>query len=151
MKKIIVCKSVHQGNTDKIAKVMSSVLDAVVMKPEEIDPENIGKCDIIGFGSGIYAGRHHRSVVSLVKNLPEGKGKKVFVFSTSGKGTGKYNDPLKKLLASRGHEVIGTFTCKGYDTFGPLKLFGGINKGKPDETDIEAARQFALEMKNIKI
>jgi len=93
----------------------------------------------------------HRSVVSLVKNLPEGKGKKVFVFSTSSKGTEKYNEPLKKLLSAKGYEMTGSFACKGYDTFGPLKIVGGINKGRPDETDIEAARQFALEMKNFKI
>jgi len=147
MKKIIVCRSGHHGNTDRIAQSMSSVFDAIIMKPEEIDTGNISGCDIIGFGSGIYAGRYHKSVVSLVKNLPEGKGKKVFVFSTSGQGTEKYNDPLKKLLSAKGYEIAGSFACRGYSAFGPLKLFGGINKGRPDETDIEAARQFALEMK----
>ena len=29
------------------------------------------------------------------------------------------------------------FGCKGYDTFGPFKLFGGIAKGHPDEDDIK--------------
>ncbi len=29
------------------------------------------------------------------------------------------------------------FGCKGYDAFGPFKLFGGIAKGHPDEDDIK--------------
>ena len=39
-------------------------------------------------------------------------------------------------------KVIGKFGCKGYDTFGPFKLVGGIAKGHPDEEDIKNAVEF---------
>ena len=38
--------------------------------------------------------------------------------------------------------VIGKFGCKGYDTFGPFKLLGGIAKWHPDEKDIKNAVEF---------
>lgn len=34
-------------------------------------------------------------------------------------------------------KVIGKFGCRGYDTFGPFKLVGGIAKGHPNEEDIK--------------
>jgi len=34
------------------------------------------------------------------------------------------------------------FSCKGFDTFGPFKLIGGVSKGHPDEKDIAAAIEF---------
>ncbi|HAP20133.1 MAG TPA: flavodoxin, partial [Lachnospiraceae bacterium] len=34
------------------------------------------------------------------------------------------------------------FGCKGYDTFGPFKLVGGIAKGHPDGNDLKAAVSF---------
>ena len=38
-------------------------------------------------------------------------------------------------------KVIGKFGCKGYDTFGPFKLVGGIAKGHPAEADIKNAEE----------
>ena len=43
--------------------------------------------------------------------------------------------------------MLGNFSCTGFDEFGPLKLIGGLNKGKPDQKDVENAVKFALEMK----
>lgn len=31
---------------------------------------------------------------------------------------------------------------KGYDTFGPFKLIGGIAKGRPDHNDLNSAVDF---------
>ena len=49
---------------------------------------------------------------------------------------------LKELAGERGCAVLGTFGCKGYDTFGPFKLVGGLAKGRPDEGDLDRARGF---------
>lgn len=38
--------------------------------------------------------------------------------------------------------MMGEFGCRGYNTFGPFKLFGGTGKGKPDEDDLQRARAF---------
>ena len=37
---------------------------------------------------------------------------------------------------------LGEFGCRGYDTFGPFKLMGGIARGRPNEADLAAARAF---------
>ena len=52
------------------------------------------------------------------------------------------NRELKELAGERGCAVLGTFGCKGYDTFGPFKLVGGLAKGRPDEGDLDRARSF---------
>lgn len=82
-------------------------------------------------------------MLALVKNMREVKGKEAFVFSTSAEGGDRDNEPFKKLLIAKGYDVIGSFACKGFTTFGPLKLIGGINKGRPNDSDIESARNFA--------
>lgn len=84
MKNILVCISIHHGNTKKIANSMAEVLGAEVVKPKQIDQERLKKQDLIDFGSGIYYRKHHRSVFKLVEDLPEVDDKKAFVFSTSG-------------------------------------------------------------------
>ena len=43
-------------------------------------------------------------------------------------------------------KLIGKFSCKGYDTYGPFKLVGGIAKGHPDEKDLTAAVDFYKEI-----
>ena len=42
--------------------------------------------------------------------------------------------------------VVGKFGCKGYDTFGPFKLVGGIAKGHPDDKDIQNAVEFVKDL-----
>ena len=79
--------------------------------------------------------------------LPPVTHKRAFVFSACGDGKMHHN-ALKEKLVNRGFVVVDEFCCKGWDTVGPLKLFGGINKGKPDENDLAAARAFARGLKN---
>ena len=49
---------------------------------------------------------------------------------------------IEQILNKKHSKVIGKFGCKGYDTFGPFKLVGGIAKGHPDEEDIKNAVEF---------
>ena len=49
---------------------------------------------------------------------------------------------MEKISAEKHCPVLGEFSCKGYDTFGPFKLVGGIAKGRPNERDLEQARTF---------
>ena len=53
-------------------------------------------------------------------------------------------DPADKLiiLKEKKTDIIGKFGCKGYDTFGPFKLVGGIAKGHPDAKDLEVTVSF---------
>ncbi|MGV8176958.1 MAG: hypothetical protein ACP5NX_04105 [Candidatus Bilamarchaeaceae archaeon] len=42
--------------------------------------------------------------------------------------------------------IIAEFACKGWDTFGPLKMVGGINRGRPNDGDLKKAKEFARKL-----
>jgi flavodoxin len=147
MKTLIVFTSVHHQNTEKVAMVMAEELDADYVHTDRAKPETVEAYDLIGFGSGIYFGKHHKTLLQFVESLPPVTHKRAFVFSTSGDGKLKHHAALKEKLVKRGFAIVDEFCCKGWDTVGPLKLFGGINKGRPDEKDLAAARAFAQGLK----
>ena len=147
MKTIIVYVSIHHKNTEKIAKAIAEVLNAKLVKPWAVRDELL-EYDLIGFGSGIYWWRHHWALLKLVDNLPRMKGKKTFIFSTAGVNIPWYNHrALRKKLKEKGFEIVGELSCRGWDTNGWLAKIGGINKGHPNEKDIEKARRFAEKIK----
>ena len=145
MKVLVIYNSVHHRNTEKIAKVIADELKAKMVKPTEGEVNKLSEYDLIGFSSGIYMGKHHESILQLVEKLPAVKNKKAFVFCTSGSSK-NYNKPLKEKLTAKGFRIVGEFSCKGFDTYGPFKLIGGINKGRPNEEDCRKARKFAVSL-----
>ena len=60
MKSLIVCVSISNGNTRRVAQALADALDAKVVDPEEVDVATIGGYDVVGFGSGIYGMSFHR-------------------------------------------------------------------------------------------
>lgn len=119
-----------------------------------MEAKELIKYDLIGFGSGIYYGKHHKKIFDLLKQLLDQKGRKVFIFSTSGIRKllliNNFNKPLEKKLKDRGFEILGIFDCRGWDTYSFIvKPFGGISKGRPNNRDIEDAKEFAERVKNI--
>ncbi len=73
--------------------------------------------------------------------------KELFIISTSGFGNARYRAELRKVIEEKGYQVVDDFACKGWDTYGPSKLFGGINKGRPKAKDLGRAREFARGLK----
>lgn len=148
MKVLIIYYSVHHNNTEKVAKAISEVLDAKLERVSDVDANSVSEYDLVGFGSGIYFSKHHAALLHIVDKLPILK-KKVFIFSTRGIGiTGVYHRALKEKLLKKKCDIIGDFSCKGFNTYGPFKLIGGINKGRPNEKDLENARDFAAFLKD---
>ena len=49
---------------------------------------------------------------------------------------------VKKLIALKGGNCVKVFCCKGFDTYGPFKLIGGISKNHPNNDDIAKAIAF---------
>ncbi len=153
MKVIIVCASVSHGNTRKVADRMAAVLDAEVREPNEVGADELGSCDLVGFGSGIYMMAVHPSLRDLVRSLPSMPGHRAFVFATSGApalpcGWWRPTRSVESDLQSKGFELMGQFSCRGLDTVGPLGLIGGINKGHPNEGDLVRAESFAKEIRD---
>ncbi|MFJ4095363.1 hypothetical protein ACIPYS_27565 [Kitasatospora sp. NPDC089913] len=54
--------------------------------------------------------------------------------------------PLSRLLARKGFEVAGSFSCRAFDTWAPFRPVGGINKQRPDDADLAAAHAFAARL-----
>lgn len=147
MKIAIIYKSIHHGNTKKIAEVMAETLKADLFDLKDVNMDVIGKYDLIGFGSGKYFLRPHKKLRNFVEKMDDVNSKKAFVFSTS--GDGKPMGWLEKNLSKKGFDVLGEFYCKGFDTYAFAKIIhrGGLNKGNPDKKDLENARNFAESLK----
>lgn len=145
-KTLIICKSIHHGNTLKVAEVIAKELDADIVDPSKFDIKNIWKYDIIGFGSGIYNGKHHESLFTLLKNIPLQHHKKAFVFSTWTICYKKMHEPFRKELIKKGFIISDEFICKWFINYGFLKYFGGLNKGRPNQSDLDNARKFAISL-----
>ena len=147
---IIVCRSRSHGNTAKIAHAIASVLDARVVDPSDIEPELVAEYDLVGFGSGIYAFSFDPEIRRFVASLPDVHDKHAFVFATA--GTGRIIElpvraPLAQLVDEAGYRMLGSFCCPGFDTWLPLPLIGGLNKGRPNDDDLERAREFARQVR----
>jgi flavodoxin len=148
MKALIVYMSVSHGNTKKIADRIAHILNADLAEAKDIDDPNfLSKYDLVGFGSGIFKGKLHARLIKFVEKIPNQENKKSFIFSTSGTGKQSYHKEFKNLLQEKGFDIIAEHSSKALDTYGFFKLFGGINKGRPNDKDLLKAEEFA---KNIK-
>jgi flavodoxin len=151
MKSLLVLFSYHHNNTQKIADVFARVLDAQIKTPQQINPGELQEYGLIGFGSGIYDAKHHESLLDLADNLPQATDGKAFLFSTGGMtGEDKVAEdhtPLREKLQSKGYVIVDEFQCVGFNTNSFLKLFGGINKGRPNAEDLKHAEEFVQNLK----
>lgn len=147
MKTAIIYKSVHRGNTKKIAETISDSLDADLFDLADFNHDMIKDYDLIGFGSGIYYYKPHKKLRKFVEEIEMVENKKAFHFSTS--GDGKYFDWLEKNLSKKGFDVIGEFHCKGYYAYSIKGIISrkGLNKGRPNEKDFINARKFSESLK----
>ena len=152
MKVLIVYISVHHGNTEKVASVVARTLDADLVQVKQADASMLEQYDVIGFGSGIYYGKHHENLLGFVDRLPVVGNKKAFIFSTSGLRkmplVHDFNKSLKEGLRQKGFDVIGEFSCRGYDTSRSAMILGGISRGRPNAKDLRRAEDFTRHIKN---
>jgi flavodoxin len=159
MKVLLVVSSFHHRNTEKIADVFAKVFDGRIQTPRQTDKEELQDFDLIGFGSGIDSDRHYAGLLELADSLPRVADRKAFVFSTCGmpvlvagkSSVARYavrsHSALREKITSKGYAVIGEFSCAGHNTNSFLKLFGGLNKGRPNAEDLEDAEKFARALK----
>jgi flavodoxin len=138
---LIIYHSEHHQNTEKIAKAMAEKIGAELKKAKVVNLTEVDNYDIIGFGSGVYHGRLHGEISSIIDSMPYQNNKKTFIFSTTGSMTYSKlaHERIKSLLKDKGFNIIGDFSCPGFDT---ALSSEGINKGKPDKQDFENAEKF---------
>ncbi len=138
----IVYRSPHHGNTKKLLDAIKAAHPEVTLVQAGEESGSLASFDVIGFASGIYMGKLHNTVRKALASM-DGAGRKAFALFTCGDAAGaKYSDKCLSAIRERGFETLGFFWCKALDTFGPLKLVGGVNKGKPDAEDLANAVKF---------
>jgi len=151
MKSLLVLFSYHHKNTEKIAKVFAKVLDAQIKMPKQINPDELQDYNLVGFGSGIYSDKHHKSLLDLADKIPQVTNRKAFIFSTSAMmgedKVAKDHSMLREKLQFKGYMIVDEFACKGFNTNSFLKYFGGMNKGRPNAEDLKHAEEFAQSLK----
>ena len=143
-KVLIICFSAHHGNTLRVGGAMAEAIGATILTPEQVAPEQLNDYDLVGWGSGIYFGRHSDNLLKLARSLPI-QARKTFIFSTAGLPFLRwwFHSNLRSTLKSRGCLVMAEFSCRGWDTVGPLAWIGGIDRNHPSERDLQRARSFA--------
>lgn len=137
----IIYASVHHKNTEKLVQGIARKCPVDlydISRLKNIDPKSY---DVIGFASGVYMARPHRSIRRFLDENKEGL-KKTFVILTSGIGKGEFSTSFSEELKGKGYEVLGDFECRGYDTFGPFRMLHEHGGGHPNEDDIQRAIDF---------
>jgi flavodoxin len=139
LKPLVVYVS-RTGNTRKVAESIARGLNCKA-KDATGHPDLTGY-DLIGFGSGVYFSNPAKELQDFINAINPMK-LKAFVFVTYGSQWQSTVESLRKMLLEKGFDVIGEFKSRGLDKYGPLKLVGGINKGRPNENDLKEAEEFA--------
>lgn len=149
IKTLLVVKSIHHQNTAQLAASMAENLQADVVEPDDVSSVILEEYDLVGFGSGIYFGMVHPALWRIARRIEPSKSPRVaFIFSTAGLPflSRLWHWPLKRKLSQKGYQVIGEFSCRGFDTFGPLWLLGGLNRRHPDDADLARGAEFARQL-----
>lgn len=140
MKIAIVYYSRHHANTrkliDAIAKAHHVTLIDAVNQPDA----DLSRYEMVGFASGIYYSKFHKSVLKSAQNLPNGM--PVFFLYTYGAKKDGYTKAVTEAVKARSAKVLGEYGCFGFNTFGPFKLIGGMAKGHPTADEIQGAVHF---------
>lgn len=140
-KMLIIYHSEHHMNTKKLVEEASKDLDIVCTSIENFDESLLDNVNVIGLASGIFYGKHHKTLIEFVDTHNHlFKNKEVFVIYTAGSNNQQLGSYLVKKLEYYGIRVIGTFNCLGWDSYGPYKLIGGVYKDHPNQEDIQALR-----------
>lgn len=145
MKTAICYYSRHHGNTLKVAQAMALEGEVDLIDVTTRQAVRLEGYDCIGLASGIYGFEFQKAVVEFARQyLPNGK--PVFFLYTYGGAKGTGAKAVAEVAREKDCPILGEFSCKGFDTFGPFKMIGGIAKGHPDQKDLENARAFYREM-----
>lgn len=141
MKTAIVYASTHHGNTKKLVDAIAKENEVTLIDAGAEKTADLAGFDRIGFASGIAYGKYYPQLLAFMEScLPEDKD--VFFIHTAGSPRENQNAAAKAIADARRCRCLGTYFCKGFDTYGPFRLMGGIAKGHPTDQEIGAAAAF---------
>lgn len=144
MNTLILVESKHHGNTRKLVDAIASKYDVNIIDVTEKKRINFEEYDRIGFASGIDFGKFYNNVTSYAEELPAGK--RVFFIYTCANDGKDFSKDIRKRAETQGAIHMGTYGCKGFNTYGPWKIIGGMNKKHPNQDEIQGAVNFFKKM-----
>jgi hypothetical protein len=141
-KTLILYRSPHHGNTKKLLDAIVAAHPDVVLAQAGEDAFDASQYDRIGIASGVYMGKPHRTLRKALEGIIGGRRKAFAVYTCGDPAGGKYGESFLALLSSKGFAPDGLYWSVGWDSFGPLRLMGGVNKGRPNAEEIRGAVAF---------
>ena len=138
----IIYYSKHHGNTKKLLDAIAAADPEVeLVDATEKHEQDLSRYDKIGFASGIYYNKFAEQIINFAKvNLATGKD--VFFIATAGNPTKSCFNSIAAVTEEKHCKELGHYISKGFDTYGPFKLVGGLQKGHPTEEEIEGSVEF---------
>jgi len=138
---VIIYASTHHGNTRKLVEAIAEKYDIAQIDATKQQQADLSEYDLIGFASGIDFGKFYDSVEAfLEKNLPEKK--RVFFLYTCARKSDRFTETVNKAALKKNAVILGEYGCRGYNTYGPWKIIGGMNKNHPSVEEQDGAVQF---------
>ena len=143
MKTVILYRSKHHGNTKQLVDAIAAAHAGDV---DTIDVASLGKNeypDISGYhcviaASGIYFGEFDKNLKRVLDHCLQAEDK-VFGLMTFGGKASHYGRDLKGLCQVKFANLMSFYGCLGFDTWGPFKLAGGVQKGHPTAEEVQGA------------
>jgi flavodoxin/ferredoxin len=137
------------GNTEKVTYALYDRLQEAgymvtpLLYEDVADfPEALEGIEILGVGFPTFFGYPPKFIEAFLKGLPKVKGTSAFVFTTYGGATaGDSLYEAASALKKRGYTILGGLKLEGSDSY-PQGRELGINAGRPDEDDLQAAAEF---------
>ena len=140
-KTAIIYASTHHENTLKLVEAIANKYDITKIDATKQQQIDLSEFDLIGFASGIDFGKFYEPVENFLdNNLPIGK--RVFFLFTCAKINKRFTETVRKKAKKKNAVIMGEYGCKGFNTYGPWNLIGGMNKNHPNEKEIMEAVRF---------
>ena len=140
-KKIIIFASKHHNNTYKLVKAISDKYEITTIDATKETFADLTEYDTIGFASGIDFGKFYEEIENFAEaNLPIKK--EVFFLYTCAMERKGFTNSIREIALKKDAIILGEYGCKGYNTYGPWKVIGGMNKKHPTEVEVKSAVEF---------
>ena len=138
---VIIYASTHHRNTYKLVKAISDKHNIDIIDATQQSSADLQSYDVIGFASGIDFGKFYEAVENFARDHLPCK-KKVFFLYTCAMDRKGFTDSIREIAAQKEAVVLGEYGCKGYNTYGPWKVIGGMNKKHPTQEEIDSSVAF---------
>jgi flavodoxin/ferredoxin len=153
--KVLIIYFSQTGGTEKIARKIQEGIQASgnqcdLIKIKKADPTKLKEYDLIGLGCPTFFYKEPFNIRLFIENMPELKGKHIFIFVTHGSAIANTFYYMAEGLKKRGYVVIGTFDSYSDSSiqFYPQPMH---TNGHPDEIELEEAQEFGAKICDVSI